>query len=569
MSPDPGNVNMRRLMKSDQKSKPRDIVILLILISLSVIFGCNSDNWGFDLFGGDPTNEEDDSDNGDGGNGSNGGNGISVDFPPAVFSANIGGTKINEPVEIFSSFENGSDIIDLTGVVNQGGAGDEFKVSPDGNLVAYLTNQNSGQIELFVVPVGGGTETLISELPSVSADVIEFEWSPDSNRLAYLADGEIEGRVELFTNLAEGGDNLKVSGLLPPGGTVDAFEWSPNSSLLAYRADQNILGEFELFATPATEQDPVQVSGNVLPNNGDVTEFSWSPGSSRIAYLSNQRLAALTELFTSLPTGSGNVRISGGDDILDFSWAPNAVNEQLAFSSDRIIFTASPDGSNRTQITPGLPVGGNIFNFSWAPNSSRIAYRADQRVDELIELFTSPPTGGDNLRISGTLTTGGDVTDFVWSPDSSFIAYRANQDSVFNFELYVTTPDGSLADTKVSGIPMAGDVDPVFEWSPDSTRVAYLADQRTTNTIELFTSTPDGEENNRISGDIISGGNVQEFKWAPADTLGISPGIGYIADQEIDEVFELFGSTPNGDETVTLSGEFAVAGDVLFFEWVP
>ncbi len=51
------------------------------------------------------------------------------------------------------------------------------------------------------------------------------------------------------------------------------------------------------------------------------------------------------------------------------------------------------------------------------------------------------------------------------------------------------------------------------------------------------------------------------------DSSDISPGIGYIADQENNEVFELFGSTPDGDETATLSGSFAEAGDVLFFEW--
>ena len=133
------------------------------------------------------------------------GNGISVEFPPAVFSANIGGTKINEPVELFTSFDNGSDIKRLQVSSISGGAGDEFKVSPDGTLVAYLTEENNGRIDLFVVPVEGGTETRISQLPLDDADVVEFDWSPDGSRIAYLADGEIDGRFELYTNFAEGG----------------------------------------------------------------------------------------------------------------------------------------------------------------------------------------------------------------------------------------------------------------------------------------------------------------------------------------------------------------------------
>jgi Tol biopolymer transport system component len=561
---------MRKLMKTDQKSILRNIVMVLIIISLTTIFGCKWGSWSFDLFGGDPINGDDgdSSENGDfpAGNGIElfvvPVDGISVDFPPAVFSANIGGTKINEPVELFASFDNGSDITALTGVVNRGGLGDEFKVSPDGTRVAYLTAEKSED----------GTETRISQLPSTNADVVEFDWSPDGTRIAYLADGEIDGRFELYTNLAEGGDNVKVSDSLPPGGMVDAFEWSPDSNLIAYTADQNNLGEFELFTTPPTESNPVRVSGNVLPNNGDVTEFSWAPDSSRIAYLSNQRLAGLFELFTSLPRDSDNSDlISEGASVQDFAWAPDLdqVNESLAFSTERTIFTAPPNGGSSTQVTPGLTVGGSISDFSWGPDSSRIAYRADQRFDDVIELFAVNPDGSDNLRISGVLTNGGDVTDFVWSPDSDFIAYRANQDSAVIFELYVTTPDGRLSDTKVSGVPMAGDVEASFEWSPDSTRVAYLADERFVGVIELFTSTPDGQTNDRVSGDLSNGGNVEEFKWAPLDISGISSGIGYIADQANDEVFELFASTPDGDETTRLSGSFAEAGDVLFFEWVP
>jgi hypothetical protein len=282
-------------------------------------------------------------------------------------------------------------------------------------------------------------------------------------------------------------------------------------------------------------------------------------------------LAGLFELFTSLPTGNGNIRISEGDNVREFAWAPNPdqVNNSLAYSTERIIFTAPPNGGTSTQVTPGLTVGGRIFDFSWAPDSSRIAYRADQRVVGVIELFTVRPNGSDDLRISGLLTGGGNVTDFAWSSESSYIAYRANQDSAVIFELYVTTPDGRLSDTRVSGIPMVGGVEPFFAWSPESTRpestrVAYRANQRTADAIELFTSTPDGQVNDRVSGELASGGNVEEFAWAPDNS-----GIGYIADQDINEVFELFASTPDGEESDTLSGSFAEAGDVLFFEWVP
>ena len=211
------------------------LIIILILFSLTTIIGCDGDDWGFDLFGGDPVNGDDPANPDDPTNPddppdpppddnrlglfvvSMPEDGISDKFPAAVFSAITGGNKSSEPVKLFSSFEDGSEITELTGVINRGGTGNVFKVSPDGKRVAYLSEEKSE----------GDSEIRISELPSDDADVTEFDWSPDSSRIAYLAEGKNDDRIELYTNLAEGGDNLKVSGSLPRDGKVEAFEWSP------------------------------------------------------------------------------------------------------------------------------------------------------------------------------------------------------------------------------------------------------------------------------------------------------------------------------------------------------
>lgn len=551
-----------------------NLILILILFNLTAIIGCNGDDWSFDLFGGDSVNG--DNGNGNSGNSGNGGDnngiglfvvsipedGTSAEFPPVVFSANTDDTKSKKPVELFSSFDDGSDITPLTGVINRDGKGDVFKVSPDGKWVAYLRKEESEDI----------TETRISELSSDDADVTEFDWSPDSTRIAYLVDDESDDRVELYTNLAEGGDNRKVSGSLPLGGEVEAFEWSPDSSLLAYTADQNKFDEFELFTTPPNKRDPVKVSGTVSLNRGDITKFSWSPDSSRIAYLSDQRLADFFDLFTNLarPKSSDDPDpISENDNVLKFAWAPVEVDRSLAYSTGREIYTARPNGDDNKLVTPGLTDGGKISDFSWAPNSTRIAYLADQESDEVFELFTVEPNGDEDLRISDDLTDGGDVTDFNWAPDSTRIAYRADQESNGIFELFTVEPDGNDVLRISDDLTDGGDVTD-FVWSPDSIRVAYRANQRTADAIELFSATPDGQEKERVSGELSDGGNVGEYIWAPPDSSDISSGIGYIADQNIDKVFELFASTPNGDgEPAELSDSVADDGDVLFFEWVP
>ena len=557
-------------MQSNRNYILRFFIAFLLLIGLTTISSCKWGSW--DLFGGDPVNDDSDNSGSSGGGSGNFGNRGDSNFPPAVFSAARNATKLIEPVELFSSFEDGSEINELTGTINRSRIGDDFKVSPDGDQVAYLTNQNNGRFELFVVPVDDDTSTRISP-SSDEGDVTEFEWSPDGARIAYLADFTIDGSFELYTNDAEGADNQRVSGALPLGGQVFAFEWSPDSQLLAYAADERNLDEIELFSTSPTARNSDRVSGNFVPNRGDVLGFAWSPGSSRIAYLSNQRINSLNELYTNVPEGGDdtNTDVSAGNNVVDFAWAPDEPTAQLAYATLRQIFTVLQDGSNNTQVNQDLPFGGSIREFAWAPDNSRVAYRADQRLAGVVELFTVRSDGSNNLRVSGTLVTGGEVTDFAWAPYSDFIAYRANQDDAATFELYVTSPDGSSGDTKVSGTPMAGDVEPDFAWSPeldppepDIVRVAYRADQRTVDTFELFSSTPDGETNDRVCGRLEDGGIVESFSWAPD-----SSGIGYIADQESLSVFELFASLPDGGKNTTLSGTIASNGDVLFFEWVP
>ena len=98
----------------------------------------------------------------------------------------------------------------------------------------------------------------------------------------------------------------------------------------------------------------------------------------------------------------------------------------------------------------------------------------------------------------------------------------------------------------------------------DGRKIAYIADQDTANVIELYASEPKGIINDRVSGPLVSGGDVEEFKWAPDDS-----GIAYIADQDTNDTFELYASEPNGNNNSKLSGILISDGDVFLFDWFP
>jgi Tol biopolymer transport system component len=213
-------------------------------------------------------------------------------------------------------------------------------------------------------------------------------------------------------------------------------------------------------------------------------------------------------------------------------------------------------------------------------------FLADKDVNAVDELYAAFSDGSEIIKLSDPLVAGGNVAAFLISPDGISVAYVADQDTAGVFELYVVPVEKTFGETavKVSGT-MAGNGilqlpsgEYVFEWAPDSSRIAYVADQNTISVFELFSSTPDGTENDIVSDlpDPDQSTNpdpdVENFEWEPNSTL-----IAYIADQETDEVFELYvapfdGQTPNDSNTpnaIKVSGTTLDGNGIKELEPVP
>ena len=62
--------------------------------------------------------------------------------------------------------------------------------------------------------------------------------------------------------------------------------------------------------------------------------------------------------------------------------------------------------------------------------------------------------------------SGGNVDNFLWDPLSDGVAYLADEDTVGVFELYIALSDGSNA-AKISGTMVSGgNVLPGYQWVP-------------------------------------------------------------------------------------------------------
>ena len=233
------------------------------------------------------------------------------------------------------------------------------------------------------------------------------------------------------------------------------------------------------------------------------------------------------------------------------------------------ILTMACNGS----VGDGGGSGGRLDDSIFPP----AVFIADREVNGVDELFAAFNDGSEIIKLSEQLVVRGNVVAFRVSPDGIFAAYVADQDTAGLFELYVVPIDKTPGETavKVSGV-MAGtgilqqpSGEYLFRWAPDSSRVAYIADQNTLRVFELFSSTPDGTENDIISDLpdplINPDRDVQNFDWAPNSEL-----IAYAADQDIDEVFELYVSPfDNNTPNVKVSGIALDAGGIKELAPVP
>ncbi len=137
--------------------------------------------------------------------------------------------------------------------------------SPDGRWVAFLRTAPQGKPQLYVVEANGGEPVALTDAP---LGVGQWDWSPDSNRLVYVARVPEEGRYV-------------------PGGDASA-EAPRHITIYDYRSD-NVGFTFDrrrhLFvvdlptdlASPTAGPTPLPASRQVTTGDTDVTAPRWMP----------------------------------------------------------------------------------------------------------------------------------------------------------------------------------------------------------------------------------------------------------------------------------------------------
>jgi Tol biopolymer transport system component len=452
------------------------------------------------------------------------------------------------------------------------------QISPDSSRVLYLGDQDADNVfEIFSVPITGGTRVQLNGTLATGGDVLinGLDISPDGSRVLYYADQTTDEVFEAFSIPLNGGTATKLNGTLAVGGDVSnaGLQFNSSSSQVLFHGDQTTDEVFEVFIVPSAGGTPVKLNGTLVAN-GDTqsTDLQFSPNGSRVIYLADQNADEVFESF-SVPSAGGSViklndtLVAGGDVTLQ---RVNSDSSRVLYLADQIaddvfeIFSVPATGGTPVKLSGAMATGGDVSTsgLQFSPNGNHVIYFADQNADNVNELFSVPSAGGTAVKLNGMLVTNGDVASsgILISPDSSRVIYTADQDADNVFEIF-SAPIAGGTPVKLSGPMVAnGDVSVGSggrAFTPDGSRVIYTADQDSDEVVELYSVPSAGGASIKLNGPMASGGDLQPI------SLALSPNgsrVLYVADQQTDGLAELFMVPVAGGTPVRINGPMASGG---------
>ncbi|NOT29477.1 MAG: hypothetical protein HOP15_03405 [Planctomycetes bacterium] len=254
-----------------------------------------------------------------------------------------------------------------------------FLVSPDGNWVAYIANQeNLFEFELFLAPVTGAFPARKLNGPLVAAGGVHFfRFSPNSKRVVYRATQDRVGSEDLHSAAvlaAEPPIRLNPDALT--SSHVDSFEITPDGTSVVYRHYRTGNTTLEIFRVPIEGGAAPTRLNAALVAGGKVWSYAIAPDGS-VVYTADQEVRNRKELYHATNGGAVtklNAPLAPSQDVEAFQLAP--VGSRILFSvygGSAATFLATLDGS----VGP-LAIWPSTRLFSFAPSGERVVFRDGQ-----------------------------------------------------------------------------------------------------------------------------------------------------------------------------------------------
>ncbi len=363
----------------------------------------------------------------------------------------------------------------------------ELSISPDGQTLAFVANDSTGQATLWVRPLG---DFEARELPGTKNATLPF-WSPDGKQIGFFADGKLKrtraagGQPEPICDASSG------RGASWNRNDVIVFSPSPTSPLYQVRARGG--SPEAVTAVDSTQAETAHRWPCFLPDGEHFTyaalpvkngQFACYVGSLR----SKQRTPLITAIGAPVYAAPGYLIFSRNDALLaqrfdlgrrQVTGDPFSIGEPPARSA----YSGAPGASvSANGVLAWQSAGKQNTRLVWLDRGGRETGVVDLPADRW-GLFNLSPDGRyaciNKEEGSGTLDlwivdlargvanrlTMGTGTNYVgaWSPDGKQVLYGSNRGGPR--DIYRRAADGTGADEVFyqSGLPFKD----ASSWSPD------------------------------------------------------------------------------------------------------
>lgn len=433
-------------------------------------------------------------------------------------------------------------------------------LSPDGTRALFTTRDALGRVELYGVPLAGGTapRRLSPPLPP-DGQIVTPRFRADG-AVAYLCDARVRGQFGLWSSA--GGAPRELTPSLPPApivGDVSAYAWSPDAASVLYGADRFRDGE----GTVTRVELATRSEAYTPPQLFTVTEFLFPPHSERFAF-TTYRVApefpnpAFLDLWSAPLADIALARRLTGDTSLGpvrFTDDDRAVvassNSGLGLAPEAHLEVVPLDGSSAPrELAPPTGRPSSVSPLELAPRTARALFGLfDPQSARGHALFAAPlDTPGTAEPLDLALHPGPQVRGMIVRPTDELVLFVADLVPLVP-ELFAVPADGSRAPQRLlPPLPSGREVKGELALSPDGTRVLYLTDARADEVFELVSTRIADGASVILSGAMVAGGDVA-LALDPEPSFRISPDgtrVVFLADRVQDEVVEYWSAPIDG-----------------------
>jgi Tol biopolymer transport system component len=477
--------------------------------------------------------------------------------------------------------------VELSGDAASGGSLPQFRISQDGDRVAFLTSAEPRAV--LSVPIEGGTPATLTPPGTESPALVDA--APDGSRVLMTARAP-GSLTEIFSAPFAGGEVTKLNQTLAAGESAFPGPITPDSTRVVYGTGTGcdvlpsslVSCPVELFVAPlgGGVSTPLELPDLPLDGPRDLREvFSISPdGATGVSVMYERLREDVNE--DPDPVALFSTPLAGGPATLlhERNW----FDPPFVFTSDsrlvvynrtgeignpRItdLYSVSPAGGTPEKLS-ALPTGQGRLRFAITPDGSSVVYGARQDRD-FNELYSVSAAGGPTTKLSHPDAVR-DAFPFQMAPDGERVVFAQYVGSEHEHVLFSVPVEGGEL-TRLSP-PLA--VPPGFPGiralrvSSDSTRVVYAAEQDTDDLLDLYSVPIEGGVVTRLGGpvarqalDVFSA--ESRFRITPDGTRVVF--VIDSTDNLLDDPVELYSVPIGGGVATKLSGPMEEGEQIFAF----